>query len=219
MSLNPNGKWHQGDPGQRPHWIKSPSGTQQPLATALPSTACPWSPPPLPRPPSSPLIPASVTPLPPGPVLRTKAVPPQVVGDGNGHGEPGQVGQQQQGGSLLMGMPEQSRAHHQPEEQQQVQQGLGEGRAVRRAALGIALDLSAAPWSQRAKFRALCAPHGSSGQPAPPPRRYLPAPDGHAALPASEAGRPPRPLPCPLLSSGALPGRGVGCQQEDQDIS
>ena len=158
-------------------------------------------------------------PSPPRAGPRTTAVPPPVVGDGNGQGEPGQVGQQQQVASLLMGLPEQSRAHHQPEEQQQVQHGLGGGRTVRRAALGIALDLSAAPRSRRAKFRALCAPRGSSGQPAPPPRRYLPAPDGRAALPASEAGRPPRPLPCPLLSSGALPGRGVGCQHEDQDTS
>ena len=136
-----------GDPGQWPHWIKSPSGTQQlwphpplhslPVVSSAPTPASLLSPDPGLRHSS-----------PPGAGPRTKAVPPQVVGDGNGHGEPGQVGQQQQGGSLLMGMPEQSRAHHQPEEQQQVQHGLGRGRAVRRAALGIALDLSAAPWSQ-----------------------------------------------------------------------
>ena len=48
-----------------------------------------------------------------------------MIGDGNAHGEPGQVGQQQQGGQLVDGVPDQSSAHHQPEEQQQVQQGLG----------------------------------------------------------------------------------------------
>ena len=156
-----------GDPGQWPHWVKSPSGTQQPLATTLPSTALPVV--------SSAPTPASLLSPDPGlllspwgPVLGTKAVPPQVAGDGNAHGEPGQVGQQQQGGQLVDGVPDQGRAHHQPKEQQQVQQGLGGGRAVRQAALGIALDLSAAPWSQRAKFWVLCAHRGSSGQPSPP---------------------------------------------------
>lgn len=130
-----------------------------------------------PRPPSSPLgaspppAPdpnASVVLLPHEPRLVpwTKAVPPQAVGDGSGHGEPGQVGQQEQGSQLVDGVPDQCHAHHQSEEQQQVQQGLGRGRAVRLAALGT--GLSEAPWTQRAKSPVLCAGHRSSEKLAPP---------------------------------------------------
>lgn len=60
-------------------------------------------------------------------MLWTKTVPPQAVGDGSGDSEPGQVGQQEQGGQLVDGVPDQRRGHHQPVEQQQVQQGLGRG--------------------------------------------------------------------------------------------
>lgn len=225
MSLNPDGKWHQGTQdcghiGSSHLQGSATSGHHPPLhslavVSSAPTLASLLSPDPG-------LSHSSPHPPHPGAGPQTKAVPPQVVGDGNGHGAPGQVGQQQQGGSLLMGMSEQSRAHHQPEEQQQVQQGLGGGRAVRRAALGIALDLSAAPWSQRAKFRVFCAPRGSSGQPAPPPRPYLPAPDGCAALPCApcfegRAASPPPPLPtaelwCLTRPRCGLPTRGSGHQ-------
>lgn len=68
-------------------------------------------------------------------MLWTKAVHPQPIGDGSSHGEPDQVGQQEQGSQLVDGVPDQRCAHHQPEEQQQVEQGLGGGRAVRQATL------------------------------------------------------------------------------------
>lgn len=60
-------------------------------------------------------------------MLWAKAVPPQAVSDGSSHSEPGQVGQQEQGSELVDGVPDQRHAHHQPVEQQQVQQGLGRG--------------------------------------------------------------------------------------------
>lgn len=58
-----------------------------------------------------------------------------MVGDGSSHSEPGQVGQQEQGGQLVDRVPDQRRAHDQPVEQQQVKQGLSRGRTDRKAAL------------------------------------------------------------------------------------
>lgn len=58
-------------------------------------------------------------------VHGTQAVPPQSVGDGGGHSEPSQVGQQEQSSQLVDGLPDEHHAYHQPIEQQQVQEGLG----------------------------------------------------------------------------------------------
>lgn len=146
-------------------------------------------------------------------MLWTKAVSPQVVGDGRENSEPGQEGEQKQGGQLVDGMPDERHAHHQPVEQQQVQQGLGRGRVVRQAALR--------PWP-----RPVCCTLD------PEPRSW-----GSVHSPGAQSAH----LPCRaltdllchlLLGPGGLPGscitptaehrasyqtRGTGYEKESQD--
>lgn len=216
MSLNPNGKWHQGtqDSGHigASHLqglIKPSPLPPSPIPTLAPQP-CLRSPlsPPCPSP--SPLPPASVTLLPCGLglVFWTKAVPPQAIGDGRNHGEPGQVGQQEQGSQLVDGVPDQCRAHHQPEEQQQVQQGLGRGRAVRQAALGTGprpfcstLDLASQVPSALCmpqKLREVC------------PTVTCPHLIDLLCYQLLGPGGLIFPYPIPLLSTGTLPDRGCG---------